>query len=329
VEHAERVAARDAAGRLRAALFWVDMQIDVLPTWSSFVTDDGQTAKAEPAAAVAAGPARPDAGRILTFKVNGEASKLDMLMYAYVPPGYDANPGTRYPVIEALHGYPGNPLLWLRQLTVAKILDQEIAAGRMAPTIVLFPYQTPKPLLDTECINLVGGPQIDTFLTQDVPAYARAHLRVRVDGGGWGLIGYSAGAYCATNLLLHHPGQYIAAASLSGYATPGIKVGDDSEHTTNDDAWRLTHLPIPAVALYLACARTDATALRNTETMAQLAHKPISLTTAYVNGGGHNAQTWQAMETSAFDWLATWLGQPTTANAPVPSPPPAATPGHP
>ena len=50
-----------------------------------------------------------------------------------------------FPVIEALHGYPGTPQQWIRRLDVAGHLDQEIAAGRMAPTVVLFPYQTPQP----------------------------------------------------------------------------------------------------------------------------------------------------------------------------------------
>jgi hypothetical protein len=48
--------------------------------------------------------------------------------------------------------------------------------------VVLLPYQTPAQLRDTECTDLVGGPQAETFLTRDVPAYARAHLRVRTDG---------------------------------------------------------------------------------------------------------------------------------------------------
>jgi enterochelin esterase-like enzyme len=230
-------------------------------------------------------------------------------MYVYLPAAYDRKPARRFPVIEALHGFPGSPLTWLHRLGVVDRLDREIAAGRMAPTVVLFPYQTPDPMVDTECTNLRYGPKAETFLTLDVPATARAHLRVRTDRAAWGLIGYSAGGYCATNLLLRHPTQYAAAASLSGYSDPGIAIGDGTEHTLNNDIWRLQHLALPAVALYLACARTDPTAMRDTAALARAAHTPVSTTTAYVGTGGHNSQTWEAMEAPAFDWLSGWLAR--------------------
>jgi S-formylglutathione hydrolase FrmB len=261
-------------------------------------------------------PTAADPGRrLVSFTVAGRASGLTLPVFAYLPAGYDAGTATRYPVIEAMHGYPGSPLTWLHRLNVVTYLDQEMAAGRMAPTVVLFPYQTPDPMLDTECTNLAHGPQTDTFLTTDVPAAAQARFRVRTDRAGWGLIGYSAGGFCAANLLLRHPGQYAAAASLSGYANPGIVIGDGTERTYNNVAWRLQHLPVPAAALYLSCARTDRGAYRGTADLARLARAPLSVTTAYVPTGGHNDQTWKAMEAPAFDWMSNWLGRPTSARA--------------
>jgi enterochelin esterase-like enzyme len=301
-------------------LVWVNRQIDTYTSWSDLLGSSATapaTPSATPAPPATQGPT-PGAthgatgGRIISFTVAGRASGLTMPVYAYLPAAYDLDRTTHFPVVEALHGYVGSPLFWQRKLNVVAVLDEEIAAGRMAPTVVIFPYQTPTPLLDTECTNLVNGPQAETFLTVDVPADVRTRLRIRADRNGWGLIGYSTGAYCATDLLLRHPAQYAAAASLSGYPAPGIAVGDGTEHTLYDDAWRLRHLPIPAGALYLACARSDAGALRGTLTLARLARSPLSVTTAYVNGGGHNGQTWIAMEAPAFDWLSTWLGRPTS-----------------
>jgi enterochelin esterase-like enzyme len=294
-----------------AGLIWVNRQIDTYPTWASLFGPP----------AVAVGDVRPPAapsgrgngGRILTFSVPGPASGMTMPMYAYVPSGYDTATTTRYPVIEALHGYPGSPLQWQRTLKVVQILDHEIATARMAPTIVIFPYQTPDPLRDTECTNMANGPQTETYLTEDVPAFVRAHLRVREDRGSWGLIGFSAGGYCATDLLLRHPTQYAAGASLSGYSSPGVPVGNGTEHTTYDALWRLSHLPIPAVAIYLASAKSDTQVLRQTEALARVAKSPISLTTSFINGGGHSADTWRAMEAPAFDWLSTWLAGPATS----------------
>ncbi|MFI7602289.1 alpha/beta hydrolase [Actinoplanes sp. NPDC049681] len=302
-----------------AGLIWVNRQVDAYPTWSSLA---GSTTGAVPA--VPPAPAgETGAGRVVTLTVHGKASGLTMPMYVYLPARYDAEPGTRFPVIEALHGYPSSPLQWFDKLHVSAVLDSEIAAGRMAPTVVVFPYTSPETMLDTECANLVHGAQAETFLTVDVPATTRSRLRVRADAGGWALIGYSAGGYCATDLVLRHPGRYSAAASLSGYAEPGIPIGDGTEKTLYDDLWRLGHLPAPAVGLYLACARTDLASMRDTVALARAAHSPLSVTTSYVSGGGHNSRTWQAMEVPALDWLSASLGRP-TAGRTQPSPATAA-----
>ena len=286
---------------------WANRQVDTYPTWSSLF---GSTAGS---ATTVASATAEGAGRIISFTVAGRASGMTTPVYAYLPPGYAAT--TRYPVVEALHGYPGSPVQWFTKLAVTALLDREIRAGRMAPTVVLFPYQTPNPRLDTECTDLPGRARAETYLTVDVPAAARARLHVRADPAGWGLIGFSAGGYCAGDLLLRHPGEYTAGAVLSGYASPGIKIGNGSENTTYNDLWRLKHLPVPAVALYLACARTDVSALHNTQELARAARAPISVTTSYIAGGGHNSQTWQAMEAPAFDWLSTELARPVVSSA--------------
>jgi enterochelin esterase-like enzyme len=291
------------------AALQLNRMVEAYPSWSALagVTAPGR----EPAISHVVPPADPaGGGTLISVRVDGRASGLDLPMYVYLPPGYERDRRLRYPVIEAAHGYPGSPRTWIRRLHIKAYLDREVATRRMAPTVVLLPYQTPAQLRDTECTDLVGGPRAETFLTSDVPAYAKAHLRIRTDRAAWGLIGYSAGGFCATNLLLRHPGEYAAAASLSGYATPGIAVGDGSERTTNNDAWRLASLPQPAVSLYLAWANDDPPARRNALRLAGLAHRPVSVTTAVVARGGHSDAAWQAMEAPAFDWLSAHLIRP-------------------
>ena len=255
----------------------------------------------------AAQPVAATGSQMLAVTVPG---RFTMPMYVYLPAAYRTAVRTRFPVIEALHGYPGSPQTWLRRLHVQSTLDREIAAGRMAPTVVLFPYQTPKHLLDTECTNLRGGPQAETFLTVDVPAFARAHYRVRADRAAWGLTGYSAGAFCALNLSLRHPGEYAAAAGMSGYASPGITIGDGSEKTSNNPGWRLRHLPQPSLALWLGWAADDKESARDSRRLCRLAHAPLSVTTAVVAHGGHSDAAWNEMEPPSFDWLAAHLARP-------------------
>jgi enterochelin esterase-like enzyme len=289
--------------------------IEAYPTWSALTgvrAAAGDTASGESAVPAVAprDPAHTGGSHVFSVRVPGRVSGVTLPMYVYLPPGYARDRHRRYPVIEAMHGYPGSPRTWIRRLDVQGWLDREISAGRMAPTVVLFPYQTPQQLLDTECTNLVHGPHAEAFLTADVPAYARDHFRVRADRAAWGTIGYSAGGFCATNLTLRHPAEYAAAASLSGYAGPGIKVGDGSENTTNNDLWRLTHLAQPPVALYLAWAADDGPTSRNSLAIARLCHAPITVTMAVLAHGGHSDAAWQAMEAPAFDWLSAHLARP-------------------
>jgi S-formylglutathione hydrolase FrmB len=257
-------------------------------------------------------PAGSHAGTIVPISVTGRASGLTLPVYVYLPAAYQqpADQHTAFPVIEALHGYPGSPRSWLDKLHVQRYLDQEMATGRMPPTVVLFPRQTTSALLDTECTNLAHGPKTDTFLTTDVPAAVAARFRVRTDREGWALTGYSAGAFCAINLVLRHPDRYIAAASLSGYAAPGITIGDGSERTTNNPAWRLRHFPQPPIGLYLAYANDDSSSRQQSQLLAELAGSPMSVTTATIPYGGHSGGAWETMEGPAFDWLASWLARP-------------------
>ena len=242
--------------------------------------------------------------------MKGPLSGMNLPMFVYLPAAYAQQPKTKFPVIEVTDGFPGSPHTWINRLGLQTYLDHEIAAGRMAPTVALLPYQTPDQLRDTECTDLVHGPQAETYLTRDVPEYAEAHLHIRTDRAGWGLIGYSAGGYCSVNLALRHPGRYAAGAALSGYGEPGITIGDGSDRTTNNDDWRLVHLPQPAVSLYLAFAADDSATRRESLRMAALAHFPVQVTTAMVAHGGHTMVAWKAMEPAALDWLSAHLARP-------------------
>ncbi|WP_433796349.1 alpha/beta hydrolase [Actinoplanes sp. CA-252034] len=289
---------------------------EAYPSWDALV--DATPRPPDPDEAALPDTA-PDRGRLMTYQVAGPASGLDMPMLVYLPAAYfdPAQQTVEFPVIEALHGYPGTPETWVRRLDIAGHLDREIAAGRMAPTVVLLPRQTPDRLLDTECLDLTGGPKAETYITQDVPAWALANLRVRDDRAAWGLIGYSAGAYCAMNLVLKHPDRYVAAAALSGLAGPGIKVGDKSEDTTNNIPWRLRHLPQPQVSLWIGWAADEKNARIGSQQVVKAVRPPLTVQTAVVPHGGHSHATWRQMEAPALDWLSARLARPITRQADV------------
>jgi poly(3-hydroxybutyrate) depolymerase len=294
-----------------AAAVALNRELEVYPSWTVVgAAADGR-----------AGPTG-HGSRIVRFVVPGRSSRLTMTAYAYLPAAYASRPHTRFPVVEALDGYPGSPYVWIRGLGLQRVLDREIAAGRMAPVVVVMPYQTPTPTHDTECVDAVGGMRVDTFLTRDVRAAAARLFRVRTDRAAWGLIGYSTGGFCVADLLLRHPDRFAAAASLSGYfnaltdhTTGDLYRGRRDVADANSPLWRLGHLPVPAVALYAATARDDRNGWLALGELAAAARAPLSLTTAVVPRGGHSRPVWRVIEAPAFDWLSSWLAAPAAPSA--------------
>jgi enterochelin esterase-like enzyme len=302
-----------------ASLLQVNHQLSLFTTWREVFGGSEVTTTSN------APVVDSSRSRITSFTVTGRASGISLSAFAYLPPGYDTSTGrrTRYPVIEAFDGFPGAPSTWLKRLNVQAILDREIDAHRMAPTIVLFPYQTDSYTKDTECVDAVGGQKYDTFLTVDVPAATQQLFRVRTDRAAWGMIGYSAGGFCAANLSLRHADRYAAAVVLSGYfetltsaATGDLYHGNKQVQNLNTPLWRLKNLPQPALAMYIACAEDDRSAYSDMLRFATVAHAPLRVTTAVVPRGGHTKAVWEALEAPTFDWLSSWLAAPDAISAP-------------
>jgi enterochelin esterase-like enzyme len=256
--------------------------------------------------------------RVVRFVVHGRASGLTLTAYAYLPPGYDDRlKAEQLPVLEVLDGYPGSPHVWFSALHAQSLLDQEIVSGRMAPTVVIFPYQSPSSTHDTECVDAVGGLAVDTFLAVDVPTTVIHEFRVRPDGAAWGLLGYSTGGYCSVNLAMRHPTRFAAAASLSGDLHPTIDAttgnlfaGDETARNLNDPLWRVAHLPPVPVALYLATGLDDRSLLPEIGQFTALARPPMRVTTAGISRTGHTEAAWRAMQPPAYDWISSWLAGP-------------------
>ena len=301
----------------------VNRKLHMYPSWSHLVGDNRVAAapvdrRPVPGASPSAGPS---ASRIESVTVTGGRSGISLPAYVYLPPGYD-NTTMRLPVIEAFAGFPGTPQTWFDVADPRVYVDREIQAGRMPPTIVVFPVQHASPTRDSECVDAVGGARFDTYLTADVHDFVVARYRARADRAAWGLLGFSTGGFCAANLALRHPDRYAAGASLAGYftavtdvATGDLYRGDSRARAENSPLWRVSNLPVPAIGLYLACAGDDPKGLAQLRSMAAAAKAPLRVTTALVPSGGHTGAAWQAMTPAALDWLAGQLAGPAPAGA--------------
>ena len=244
----------------------------------------------------------------------GDFSGLVYLPVQYGLPGYEHR---TFPVVELVAGSPGTPKTWTDSLQVAHALDGEIAAGRSLPFIAVMPSQDVAGGRDTQCVHVVGGPDVETYLTADVRDVITHAYRAGTQPGSWAIMGYSSGGFCATNLAMRHPNLFSAAVSIAGYVRPahdpqtGELFGHDATlREQNTPIWRATHLPPPDIALLLMSSAQDRGTYDDAHAMAAAARPPLSVTLVSLRHGGHNFEVWRAEEPVAFAWLSARLTAP-------------------
>lgn len=147
-------------------------------------------------------------------------------VHVYLPPGYRGD-DRRYPVLYLYGGWPGRSNDWLIAGRLPAVLDELLARGRIRPMIVVMPDTTLGGLHDTECLDAVSGPKLESFLAgsdadDTVIGYLDRHFRTLADRRGRALGGMSSGGFCALNMGLHHTGEVGAVAALEPYASAGV-----------------------------------------------------------------------------------------------------------
>ncbi|MFC1404511.1 MULTISPECIES: esterase family protein [Streptacidiphilus] len=281
-------------------------------------------------------------GRFSAVTLVGERTGYRQQAYVYLPPQY-FQPAYRhvdFPVLTSYVGYPGSIQTMVDRLRMPQIAAGMMQDGQMQPTIMVIVSQTVAPPRDTDCINAPGGPQAETYLTQDVPAALRSAYRVERDPRGWGLTGVSEGATCALENTLRHPGTFGVAASLGGEyweyetSTTGVLFGPpgpvrDALLNSYNLVWRLQHLPVPDVRVLVATTAHGEHDYKGTQLFVRAAKAPLQITPLVLSSGGHNYTTWSLELEPALAWLGQQLNPPTAAPAPAPAATPSTVPSSP
>ena len=148
----------------------------------------------------------------------------------YLPPGYSSplNRTRRYPVLFLIHGSPGNPGSWIRGAHADWVANESIAAGTVAPLILVMPDVNGGEWRDTQCINKWNGTDNEMdYLVKDLVPYIDAHYRTLAIAKDRAIGGLSSGGYCAFNVGLRNPQVFSTIFSISGYyhALPGEVFG--------------------------------------------------------------------------------------------------------
>jgi enterochelin esterase-like enzyme len=260
--------------------------------------------------------ARPQAGgQIQKIRVVGRTSRIAAPAYVYLPPEYfQPQYRTRtFPAAVVLTGYPGTAEALVDKLDFPRTAVRLAAEGRMEPMILVMMRPTVAPPRDTECVDVPGGPQTETFFASDLPDAVSGHYRVRGGTGGWGVIGDSTGGYCALKLAMHHPGVYAAGAGLSAYykapidATTGdLFQGDEELRNRANLWWYLKHMPAPDTSLLVSSSEVGESNYKDTlKFIARVkATGRTRISSIILESGGHNFNTWRREIPATLEWMS-------------------------
>jgi enterochelin esterase-like enzyme len=263
-------------------------------------------------------------GYTLHTDVTGKLSHITRSVYVYLPPQY-FEPGYknyRFPVIELIHGQPGEPQDWINVVGVQVVLDDLVDRGRAKPAVLVMPDANGGNTISLQCLNQASGAQDLTYLAKDVPEAMSHMLRVQPPGVGWGVAGYSEGGFCAANMALRYRYRFGAAASLSGYFVPfDNKLANPARTVSpfgNNAKLRAENTPTEEVRalapgavlpqFWLGAGKGDNIDVANATYFAQelqlhQAGVPLVLTP----GSGHTMATWHAQVPPMLSWMTNTL----------------------
>ncbi len=136
----------------------------------------------------------------------------------YLPPGYDAAPARRYPVMYLLHGFPGKPLAFLLTVRMGVWVDTLMAQRAIRGVILVMPFGSTGQFTDKEWANGIHrGEGWETFLARDVVRAIDRRYRTVPTAAGRAIAGLSEGGYGSLNIAFHHPAEFGVIESWSGY----------------------------------------------------------------------------------------------------------------
>jgi enterochelin esterase-like enzyme len=260
------------------------------------------------------------AGEIHLVRIAGPTTGLSTDAYVYLPPQYfqPEYANRKFPAAVVMTGFPGDAKNLVTRLNYPGAALQLLQTGKMQPTVLVLMRPSPAMPADSECEDIPGGAQADSYFTKDVPQVIEASYRVSPDAHAWGVVGNSTGGYCALKLAMRHPDVYPTAVSISGYykaaedeTTGDLFKGSQQRRNDADLMWRLKNLPQQKISVLLAGSdEGDGNYKHETDALETAIHKPMSVTTATVPTGGHNFQTWTRLLPPSLEWLSQHLTVP-------------------
>ena len=272
-------------------------------------------------------------GETVRLSITGRRSHIKRTVYVFLPPQYfqAAFRNHRFPAIELISGYPGEPQDWINVAGIVRAYETLLQGHGVQPVALVMPDPNGGPQISLQCLNVVRGPQDATYLAQDLPDYLSRMLRLQPSGRAWGIAGYSEGGYCAANLALQYPGRYGYAGVLSGYFVPSSDLlgpsrridpfrGNGVLRQENTPMNRVTALPLSVSIpeFWLGAGSYDHGDVEAAQAFQrQVLTRQPNVMLDIEQGGSHTMTTWRALVPPLLEWMTPKLTQAALHPAPV------------
>ncbi len=150
-------------------------------------------------------------GQVRAYWYHSKVTGSPRRAFVYSPPGYDAAPTRRYPVLYLQHGAGEDERGWTTQGRANFILDNLLAAGKARPMLVV---------MDRGYAAKAGAkPPSDAFeevVLNDLIPGVDAAFRTRAGRDHRAIAGLSMGAGQALQIGLTHPDTFSHVGAFSG-----------------------------------------------------------------------------------------------------------------
>jgi endo-1,4-beta-xylanase len=144
----------------------------------------------------------PEGMKYRTFR--SKTIQADVSYLIYLPPDYDKQPSTRYPVLYYLHASGGTPKR--DGAEIVRRLDRAIRAGRVEPLIVVCPNGLRGATM--YCDSRDGDFPVETVIVKDLIPHVDATYRTVASREGRALDGFSMGGFGAAHLGFKFPEMF-------------------------------------------------------------------------------------------------------------------------
>ena len=177
------------------------------------------------------------AGKLVEIKIPAPSLKGNLLndpteqnISIYLPPGYDASPSKRYPVVYILHGFAGSNKTWMTDgeyaFNVAPIMDRLVAGGKMREMILVAPNAN-NAFNGSFYVNSTVTGNWEDYIFLDVVGYVDKNYRTLPRASSRTIAGHSMGGFGAVAIGMKHADIFSVIYALSP-APLGHEEGGDS-----------------------------------------------------------------------------------------------------